>query len=66
MEARLRERQEDRKAALEKRKTDREQTQRVEESADYFEHQFAEKRKGIYFWMNAVFNLFYIQLLRIF
>ena len=44
--ARLLERQEDRKAALEKRRAEKEQTQRVEESVDYLEQQFIEKKKG--------------------
>ncbi len=46
VQARLLERQEDRKTALEKRRTEREQAQRVEESADFFEHQFTEKKRG--------------------
>ncbi len=46
VQARLLERQEDRKAALEKRRAEKEQTQRVEESVDYLEQQFIEKKKG--------------------
>ncbi len=46
VQARLLERQEDRKAALEKRRAEREQTQRVEESVDYLEQKFIEKKKG--------------------
>ena len=60
IQARLRERQEDRKAASEKRKAEREETQRVEESADYFAHQFIDRKKGTAFTLhrNDVLNLY--------
>ena len=45
-EARLRERDEDRKAAAEKRRVHREEGQRVEESSGYVAQQFAQKKTG--------------------
>ena len=61
IQARLRERQEDRKAASEKRKAEKEETQRVEESAGYFAHQFIDRKKGTTFTLNRndVLNLCY-------
>lgn len=46
VEARLRERDQDRKAAVEKRRAKKEEGQRIEESSGYFAQQFAEKKAG--------------------
>ena len=48
VEARLKEREEARRAATERRRVERERDRRPEEAAGYFSQQFAAKKAGLF------------------
>lgn len=61
LKARLRERADDRKAALEKKRAVKEKGQRAEESHEYFTQHFAEKKTSKAKLLYIIINIAFIQ-----